>query len=56
MTWRAFEVPLPPEHRLFEQYFRLTCQPGDEMTIRDTRWWFRVQGLDRRHLTCETPP
>lgn len=55
-TWSAFEVPLPPEHRLFEQYFQLTCQPGDEMTIRDRRWWFRQQGLDERRLTCPTSP
>lgn len=51
-TWSAFEVPLPPEHRLFEQYFRLTCQPGDEMTIRDRRWWFQQLGQGEQHFTC----
>lgn len=56
ITWNVFQVPLPPEHRLFEQYFRLTCQPGDKMTIRDTRWWFRQQGLDQQELTCPTFP
>jgi len=55
-TWSAFEVPLPPEHRLFEQYFRITCQPGDEMTIRDRRWWFQRQGLGERHFTCPSSP
>jgi hypothetical protein len=55
-TWDAFNVPLPPEHRLFEQYFRLTCSPGDKMTIEDTRWWFRRQGLEEVHLTCPTSP
>jgi hypothetical protein len=55
-TWGAFNVPLPPEHRLFEQYFRLTCQPGDQMEIDDSRWWFRVQGLEHRELTCPAAP
>jgi hypothetical protein len=55
-TWGAFEVPLPPEHRLFEQYFRLTCQPGDEMTIRDRRWWFQQRGQGEQHFTCMDSP
>lgn len=54
-TW-AFRVPLPPEHRLFEQYFRLTCKPGDQLAITDTRWWYRVRGLERRRLTCPESP
>jgi hypothetical protein len=55
-TWGAFEVPLPPEHRLFEQYFQLTCQPGDRLTIRDRRWWFQHQGQGERHFTCSDSP
>ena len=51
-TWKAFNVPLPPEHRLFEQSFRLTCAPGEALTITDTRWWFRVREQDRRRLVC----
>jgi hypothetical protein len=53
-TWGAFRVPLPPEHRLFEQYFSLTCKPGDTMRISDQRWWFRRRGLADRVLTCPT--
>lgn len=52
LTWSVFKVPLPPEHRLFEQYFQLTCDPGDRMTIRDTRWWFRKKGAELRQVTC----
>lgn len=52
-TWDAFNVPLPPEHRLFEQYFARTCRPGDEMTISDPRWWFGRQGQAERRLTCD---
>jgi hypothetical protein len=51
-TWSAFNVPLPPEQRLYEQFFRLTCRPGEELTITDTRWWFRVRGLAQRRLVC----
>jgi hypothetical protein len=51
-TWGAFRVPLPPEHRIFEQYFRLTCKAGDELTVTDARWWFRARGLEKRRLTC----
>jgi hypothetical protein len=51
-TWTSLNVPLPPEHRLFEQYFALTCRPGDEMRIVDPRAWYRRQGLDERVVTC----
>lgn len=53
-TWRLFNVPFPPEHRLFEQHFRLTCSPGDTLTIRDQRWWFQQQGLGVRRISCHT--
>jgi hypothetical protein len=51
-TWTVFEVPLPPEHRLLEQYFARTCRPGDVMIITDSRWWFAWRGLDQRRLEC----
>ena len=51
-VWNSFNVPLPPEQRLFEQFFRLTCAPGDTMTIIDERWWYRAQGQERRMLEC----
>ena len=53
-TWTVFEVPLPPEHRLLEQYFARTCRPGDVMTITDSRWWFEWRGHDQRRLECPT--
>jgi hypothetical protein len=55
-TWTAFNVPLPPEHRLFEEYFRLTCALGDTLTIHDSRWWFRQQGMEQSHFVCPTDP
>ena len=54
-TWRAFKVPLPPERRLFAQYFQATCRPGDTMTIVDPRWWFQSRGEGRRRLECGPP-
>ena len=53
-TWIAFKVPLPPEHRLFKQYFHATCGPGDRMVITDTRWWYRRRGQD--HVVLRCPP
>ena len=51
-TWTSLNVPLPPEHRLYEQYFSLTCRPGDVMTITDPRTWYQRQGLGTRTLPC----
>ena len=50
--WEAFRVPPPPEQRLFEQYFVLTCRPGDQLLIRDSRWWFTWHGHARRRVSC----
>ncbi|MFN8593253.1 MAG: hypothetical protein U0031_17500 [Thermomicrobiales bacterium] len=55
-TWYSFNVPLPPEHRLFEMYFARTCQPGDQMMIVDPRWWFQHQGLGTQYLVCQAGP
>jgi hypothetical protein len=51
-TMRLFNVPFPPEQRLFEQNFQLTCEVGDTLSIRDQRWWYRQQGLDTRTVKC----
>ncbi|RMF82890.1 MAG: hypothetical protein D6737_00320 [Chloroflexi bacterium] len=40
-SWEVFNVPTPPERRIYRQFFHLTCEPGDELRIRDERWWFR---------------
>ena len=50
--WEAFRVPPPPEQRLFEQYFVLTCRPGDQLLISDSRWWFTWHDLARRRVSC----
>jgi hypothetical protein len=53
-TWSLFNVPFPPEHRLFEQNFQLTCSPGESLTVRDQRWWFQQQGLGTTQIACNT--
>lgn len=53
-TWLAFNVPLPPERHIYEQYFDLTCRPGNDMLVVDPRWWFERQGLGQELLTCPT--
>lgn len=32
-TWTAFEVYIPPEPRLYKQYFLSQCKPGERLTI-----------------------
>jgi hypothetical protein len=54
-TMPLFRVPFPPEHRLFEQNFQLTCLNGDVIRIMDARWWFRVRGRDQRAVRCALP-
>jgi hypothetical protein len=50
--WQAFRVPPPPEQRLFEQYFVLTCRPGDQLLISDSRLWFTWHDLASRRVSC----
>lgn len=53
-TWYSFNVPMPPEHRLFEMYFARTCQPGDQMMIVDPRWWYQRDGQGAQLLVCQS--
>ena len=55
-TRRLFRVPFPPEHRLFEQHFQLTCYKGQTLQILDRRWWFMRRGLANRTVVCEFHP
>jgi hypothetical protein len=54
-TWLAFNVPLPPEHRLFQQWFASVCTSGDTLTIRDPRWWYALKGGSEREISCQLP-
>jgi hypothetical protein len=51
-TWQAFNVPLPPEHRLFEQYFNELCGPRDYLVIQDPRYWAALRGYSERVVPC----
>ena len=52
-TWKAFNVPLPPEPRLFTAYFQASCQPGERLVILDKRpgvaWW----GTALHEIACD---
>ena len=50
--WGPFNVPMPPEHRLFEQYFNRSCEPGDYLIIYDPRYWAALRGYSERVLPC----
>lgn len=39
-TWKHLHVPIPPEHRLFNRFFDLTCRPGEVMVVKETRLLF----------------
>lgn len=54
-TMNALNVPFPPAHRMFEQYFDRVAQPGDSMTILDDRSWAKSAGLDDRVLYYAAP-
>jgi uncharacterized membrane protein YphA (DoxX/SURF4 family) len=53
-SWRAFNVPLPPEHRIFAARFAQTCTPGDRLIITDSRALARWLGRDRVTVPCPT--
>ncbi len=36
-TWTALNVPLPPEPRLYRQWFQMTCTPGTVLRITGPR-------------------
>ena len=44
-------VPFPPAHRLYEQYFHQVAENKDQMRIVDPRRWARRAGLSDRVLT-----
>lgn len=50
---RAFHAILPPEPRLYAQYFRLKCRPGDTLRIDDARAWGRGRGRSERVIPCD---
>jgi hypothetical protein len=54
-TWYLFNVPFPPEHRLYRQLFAQTCQTGDTLLVYDQRWWYEARGLASQRLPCPTP-
>lgn len=49
-SMEAIHVPFPPEHRLYEQYFRKVARPGDMLSIRDKRWYYHWRGWGERWL------
>jgi hypothetical protein len=51
-SWQDFNVPLPPEPRLFEATFRTSCSPGDVLRIVDPHPppWSTSDGV--RLLSC----
>lgn len=51
-TWHTLNVPIPPEHRLFEAYFNDSCERGDFLIIRDPRHWARWRGYAERRVDC----
>jgi hypothetical protein len=43
-------APMPPAHRLFEEYFRQVGLPGELLSVHDPRWWARVRGYEYREI------
>jgi hypothetical protein len=55
-TVRAFHVILPPEPRLYAQYFQLRCRTGDVLRIHDPRAWARWRAASDHVIACGAPP
>jgi hypothetical protein len=51
-TRSTLNVPIPPEHRLFESYFSQSCRRGDYLVIHDSRYWAKLRGYELRRLEC----
>ncbi|MGD9647621.1 MAG: hypothetical protein AB7U73_18045 [Pirellulales bacterium] len=51
--WDALRVPLPPAHRVLEQYFQATALPGERLVIDDPRWWAHWRGWGRREIRAQ---
>jgi len=49
-TWSALSVPLPPAHRILEQYFQKTALPSERLVIDDPRWWAHYRGWGHREI------
>jgi uncharacterized membrane protein YphA (DoxX/SURF4 family) len=54
-SFAQLNVPFPPAHRLYEQYFRNVAQPGDVLEIEDPRPWARRYGYSQRALESPLP-
>jgi hypothetical protein len=52
----SLNVPIPPEHRLFEAFFEQIAQPGEVLIIEDSRWCARVWGYAHREIVKKAPP
>ncbi len=52
-TWSALRVPLPPAHRIFEQYFQATALPSERLVIDDPRWSARRRGWGWREIRAK---
>jgi len=49
-TWSALRVPLPPAHRILEQFFQKTALPSERLVIDDPRWWACYRGWGHREI------
>lgn len=45
--WANVNVPQPPAHRIFEEFFHRTAKPGDRLDVSDSRLWAIWTGWDR---------
>jgi hypothetical protein len=51
----SLNVPIPPEHRMFEAFFEQIAQPGEVLIIEDPRWCAKYWGYAHREITKQPP-
>jgi hypothetical protein len=52
-AYGSLNVPLPPNHRLFVQYFERVASPGDKLIVTDPRWWAAQRGFATYEIVRE---
>lgn len=53
-TWSTLRVPLPPAHRVLEQFFQKTALPSERLVIDDPRWWAHYRGWGHREIKARS--
>ena len=49
----ALNTVIPPEPRLYKQYFQKVGHPGEMLILLDKRWWMQFRGMDIQEISYQ---